>query len=504
MNRRTLTSISCLAFVFCVVGCAPEDHVIASKLRTAGSAGMPMQTSFGGANQGGSALGGATNPTIGGSTLGTGGNVNPSFGGSTLGAGGNVNPSFGGSTLGAGGNSNPATGGAVNATCSSFANTKGGHGIEVTIKNARSTPVYLGNRVDQCFVDDSLRVYDANGTKLASDTVGHCTCADLMQYGACPAWSCSRPLLRRLDPGASITVTWNRTLLVDKTLPAACRATLTADMACQQLVPAPAGRYRFVATGSTAWTCATGWDPNVCSCMETNSCEAYTGGAVQGTGDLLEPSLEFDPASTEAVTLTFTEDLGTIPTKNGVPIGDCREPTTAQQTALGCPTTAPAPMSACAAPIGTICRYDIDTSLGYIAYQNVFGCDSEGSWGPGASQLCGQTCSYSGSTVIDLDSANCSSRTLTRCIDAMNRQYAYPPPAQTLLNDYLHDALNTCLGGTFLGFVTLDVKSGCAKRLTTDRSLAPEQSACLKQRFESVRLDCAQQVLCSSFGVALT
>jgi hypothetical protein len=219
---------------------------------------------------------------------------------------------------------------------------------------------------------------------------------------------------------------------------------------------------------------------------------------------LLEPSLEFDPASTEAVTLTFTEDLGTIPTKDGIPIGDCHEPTADQLTALGCPISKPAPMSACTAPVGTVCRYDIDTSLGSSAHQDVFACNSEGNWGAGSSALCGQKCSYSGSTVIDLDSTNCSSRAITRCIDAMNRQYAYPPSAQSLLNDYVLEALNTCMAGSFLGYVTLNVESGCATRLTTDRSFSTEVVSCLKQRFESIRLDCAMQVLCSNFGVALT
>src|SRR5689334_2238278 len=68
-----------------------------------------------------------------------------------------------------------------------------------------------------------------------------------------------------------------------------------------------------------------------------------------------------DAATRDAAGEVF---VAAIRTKDGVPIGDCTEPTAEELAAMGCPVTRPIAGTACDVPDGVFCRYAIETANG--------------------------------------------------------------------------------------------------------------------------------------------
>src|SRR5512133_918180 len=288
MRNSTSNSFAVLAFVLGVAGCAPEDHLVASHQTSAGATG--------------------TDPGVGGTAAG-GTTAVPSFGGvaagGTTAVGGSSEPAVGGGTATTVGGS----AGARATECAAYSEQASTHTIKVTVKNERSTPVYVGSRVSRCFEDDGLRVFDAQGNELSIDRGGVCSCDELMELGYCMVNSCSRSSLRLMEPGTSIELSWNGRHTLTRELPLACQKSESENTYCIQHVPAVPGTYRLAVTGSTEYQCALGLDPAYCDCMATNSCEPYSV-PVEGAGKLLEPSATVDLAAGTA-TVVFSEDLGT-------------------------------------------------------------------------------------------------------------------------------------------------------------------------------------------------
>jgi hypothetical protein len=74
-----------------------------------------------------------------------------------------------------------------------------------------------------------------------------------------------------------------------------------------------------------------------------------------------------------------------------------------------------------------------------------------------------------------------------------------------MLDLNLSTALSSCTHNALAGNVKLEVENGCAKRLVDNPTLVSEfdakTSACLRQMYESARLERASQQACSSYGV---
>lgn len=234
--------------------------------------------------------------------------------------------------------------------------------------------------------------------------------------------------------------------------------------------------------------------------MATNSCDPNDYKPLEGHGELLEPTAEFDLLSTNSLTLSFTEDMTAIPKKDGVPIGDCRVRTVAEQTALGCPAETPTPGEPCAAPTGTECHYGIDVSDS-LAMETVFLCGSNGQWDVGSQQKCGQTCSYIGSNMIEFKGMDCGARPIVNC-EATDTARAFEFSAQFELDSVLMRAFSTCAGFGYRGVADLEVVNGCATRLVSITPLSAEVTECLRKVFEPVRFDCARQLSCSNYALS--
>lgn len=495
MNRVALSSLSFLNLVLAVVACAPVDHVVASNQVGAAGSGVGV-----GGDQGQGAKGGATSPnstTTQAQGGGSSSTIQPVFpmggdnnlGGSSPGTSDLVYPFAGAPTQ-------PST----SPSCMDLRNTTvGARSIEVTIKNERATPIYVGNRESDCLNDNTLRLFEASsGRELTVDTSAKCSCDQVMDHGSCPAYACLRSPLVLLEPNTLMVLNWNGVVANQRWLPNECANETTRGLACSQIQPPLPGRYRLSVTGSTQYGCDTGVDPTVCSCMATNTCGQYGNQPLEGKGLLLEPSVEFDLSSTDKVTLSFTEDLGVLPKKDGVPIGNCTERTPAEQTALGCPVEKPTPGNACSTPTGVACRYGIDVLGNTMSTESVFLC-SDGQWGPGSVEKCGQICDFVGSNLIEFQGLDCGARPISKCSELTNTTYAFEPAAQSELDSVLIEALRTCLGTPYIGSANLEVINGCATRLVTGASFSAEVTECLRKTFEPVRLDCARQLTCSGF-----
>lgn len=483
MNRVALSSLSFLNLVLSVVACAPVDHVVASNRVGAAGSGTGV-----GGDQGQNPNGGATSPNST-TTLAQGGGSSSTIHVYPMGGGSNL----GGSSQGTSdlvypfaGAPNPPT---TSPSCADYRNsTTGAHPVEVTIRNERSTPVYVGNREINCVNDQTLRVFEvASGRELTPDTSGKCSCDHLMDRGSCMVkTSCGLFPVVRLDPNASIVVNWDGVGVSQQWLPDECGSDSTRDVPCVQTQPARPGRYALIVTGSSSYGCG---DGNDCSENDLNR---------TGKDELLEPSVEFDLLSTDKLTLSFTEDLGVLPNKEGVPIGDCRERSPAEQTALGCPAEKPTPGVTCSTPPDVACRYGIDVIGNTMSTESVFLC-LDGKWGPGSVGSCGQICDYVGSNLIEFQGLDCGARPISKCSELTNATYAFEPTAQSELNSVLMRVLRTCLGEPYIGSADLEVVNGCATKLVSAAPFSTEVTECLRKTFEPVRLDCARQLTCSGF-----
>lgn len=183
-----------------------------------------------------------------------------------------------------------------------------------------------------------------------------------------------------------------------------------------------------------------------------------------------------------------------VPLKNGIPIGDCRELSEAEQVELGCPGHKPAASSICDAPDGTTCRYDISAENGY-SRQTVFHCYGD-DWGPGALDSCGRVCQLAGNNDISFDISDCRSRPVTEC--PYETPDIAPPTAQDQLDQAFERMIEDCNGGNHL---EVEFHSGCPSRLSSFMPLSPYGAACLSERLGRVRWSCARPLLCAGYSV---
>jgi len=188
------------------------------------------------------------------------------------------------------------------------------------------------------------------------------------------------------------------------------------------------------------------------------------------------------------------------PTIDGVPIGDCREPTSETRSA-GCPEEPPMESEVCEAPDGLKqCPYTIEVSEG-SASQRVFICHPEQLiWGS-LQASCGMLCPELGPHVIELEQP-CAERTMTTCRSA-NIIYAYET-AQQWLDSAFEGAVARCVGGSTYGTqFWLELENGCPARFASAVALPQDVAECVSSTLNQTRWDCAVDLSCSRYLVPI-
>lgn len=175
-----------------------------------------------------------------------------------------------------------------------------------------------------------------------------------------------------------------------------------------------------------------------------------------------------------------------------MPIGDCLEPSRAEQLALGCPTTAPTDGTACAM-VDQVCRYAITVDENQ-SRQQVLWC-LQGTWLANG-DACGMVCSSVGSSMVEFDVTGCAERTPTRCDAAAG--HGYPPSAKINADRMLSRIFEGC-GGPQDVIIRLSFENGCPQLLTTTTTVTVAMRDCLVQALSAVRWECAQQLPCAGY-----
>lgn len=185
---------------------------------------------------------------------------------------------------------------------------------------------------------------------------------------------------------------------------------------------------------------------------------------------------------------------------DGVPVGDCREPTSATRLP-GCPERPPGEGFACEAPNGVKqCPYDIEVREGE-AWQRVFVCHPEQLTWSSSQFQCGVVCPDLAPHVLELE-RNCEGRTITKCANP-DIVYAFET-AQQLLDSALERALRSCWGDMSYGTrFRIEVEQGCATRFESAVALPPAVASCVTGRLNGLRWDCASNLRCGRYYVAI-
>jgi hypothetical protein len=206
--------------------------------------------------------------------------------------------------------------------------------------------------------------------------------------------------------------------------------------------------------------------------------------AACGSATGLEPSLLHDVPGT----------MDAFPTRNGVPIGDCTGPDTAELEAKGCPSTEPKELSGCDV-VGTDCRY-IHTEDRRSSRRDIICIGVGPQWGMRAEESCGESCDMDGANTIELDASTCANRDPVACDDFGGASSLIVPSGYTLSSLELQTTVESCNADILGNHVQLVFSGGCPRRITSEQALAPSAVACLRAALGNVRWDCARMVPC--------
>jgi hypothetical protein len=190
-----------------------------------------------------------------------------------------------------------------------------------------------------------------------------------------------------------------------------------------------------------------------------------------------------------------------VPRLDGVPIGDCREPTDDERTALGCPVSPPEAGTSCDLAPGVTCGYSLSTNRG-SSYQELYLCsnDEERQWWTLA-QSCGEVCTDGGPYALELDASDCASRPMASC-ELEGAVFAYAPSGATLLKYTLSDVISACAHIDIFS-AALELTQGCPTRFTTNYEFSPEALACIRETFENKRYACGELLPCVDYAAVL-
>lgn len=188
-----------------------------------------------------------------------------------------------------------------------------------------------------------------------------------------------------------------------------------------------------------------------------------------------------------------------IPRKNGLPIGDCHDPTPADQAWAHCPVEQPEPGSACSVP-DAVCHYAIQTD-GSSSFQPVFHCLG-GNWGVGRMARCGSSCGAAGGRAVGI-AGECSARAESTC-ERIDPQPILPltdQTAQELLDDIVQQTINPCLTGPFVeNAFEVGFRDGCAVSWGALTAPDAETQACITRAFAAHHFSCAESLECGFGG----
>ena len=192
---------------------------------------------------------------------------------------------------------------------------------------------------------------------------------------------------------------------------------------------------------------------------------------------------------------------GALPTKDGIPVGDCTEPTPSQQADAGC--SVPQPVGSPCDVQGAACRYSIETSQELAsALQNYSVC-LDGRWFA-TTERCSETCRAARDLVeTTFDTSDCEARPELACNPGMfgDDQTSPPLSAQVLMDEELEALLATCgLLDAPGPDVEVDFENGCPSALGVLASLDPTVVACLVANLAGARYGCARLLPCSHWN----
>lgn len=196
--------------------------------------------------------------------------------------------------------------------------------------------------------------------------------------------------------------------------------------------------------------------------------------------------------------------VGAVPqtssTIGGVPVGDCREPTSEMLAAEGCPARAPVEGAACeTATAVKRCAYGVEAADGQSS--QLFSFCREGSrfW-TSHRLLCGRLCPELGPQLIEVpQSRACSERAVTTCgvtsvVELDTQQYR--------LDNAFERTLYDCGAASYATSFLLQLEDGCPVRLSSEAALPPEVSACLVGTLSTARWDCGVGLVCGLYFIA--
>lgn len=277
--------------------CAPRTEI--GEVEASG--GDAAGTSAAGTSAAGKAGGGDTN--VGGTTAGSAGNA------ALAGEGGrNAEAGAGGQTQEGG------AGGAVD--CSAF-DDGATNSVKVKIRNATAAPIFVVGGTS-CSEPRYVGVTDDKGEKLGGPTQCRTPCSQVALQGTIEFCEplCGNPTLTQLDPGASMTTSWDGRDLVEAMLPKACQLdaqdpSYGEPQFCRVWQTQKPGTYEFKAKAGTSANCGQGATgvtqlPN-CQATGEGACEQEScdpaGSSLEATAsleltaDLSSPSVElvFEP-----------------------------------------------------------------------------------------------------------------------------------------------------------------------------------------------------------------
>jgi hypothetical protein len=198
---------------------------------------------------------------------------------------------------------------------------------------------------------------------------------------------------------------------------------------------------------------------------------------------------------------TATGGAHEIPTKDGLPIGDCTEPTAGELAALGCPAVLEY-MAPCT-QVGAVCRSEIRTNEGHRSHQAYSRCQENGQLDVGVTRTCGFTCEGSAGNDATLDARDCGSRPAREC-DTSFVTYSAPPLAQEQADHELEKVLIACGARVIDNRIEVKLKNGCPYALSTTPTLSSSAVDCLKATLSDVRWSCAEDLACVSWAMFFT
>jgi len=188
-----------------------------------------------------------------------------------------------------------------------------------------------------------------------------------------------------------------------------------------------------------------------------------------------------------------------VPTKNGVPISDCREPTPETLSASGCPPVDPVEGDACDLPDRTRCDFEITTQSGW-SYQDWASCEGH-AWSQIYGETCGATCRSVGPTRT-LDTADCLARVSSPC-ERTSGPGAWPLSAFEASNKRLYDVVvDECGVSTGSGGkIELRFDDGCPSSLSASKEIQASEVDCLVTTLSDERWECAEPTPCVTWDL---